>query len=311
MERTNAAHWLVRVGDGKHLFSSARFGIWGVSTNDKSVISFLGLSKGRNNTRKPVKNGDILWFIKGGTRPCGLIIACAEFKKSVKRIPGVTKSDSDLGWNVSSGTSNRKWDYEIRFNNFQRIESKQLYSGVKIMSNIIRYDENCKVNLPQMYKILKFEQEEIELIEEESQDSKSISSEDTQSLDIESETLSSLSSLEDIEDHDDSSQEDLNESLSEIRDLQNEIQKSLNEIETNECEIQKLLDSVKCLDFQVELAEISEETYHSIGEYLHRIDNGIEEIEEFVDKVDHNMIRDIAINIQSSMYNLIIDLNIQ
>ena len=41
-------HWLIRVGDGKHLDTSSKFGIWGVDSNDSNVKSFMGLGKSKN-----------------------------------------------------------------------------------------------------------------------------------------------------------------------------------------------------------------------------------------------------------------------
>lgn len=140
-------HWLIRVGDGKHLETSSKFGIWGFDSSDCNVKSFMGLCQGKFR-KEPVKEGDILWFIKGGSG--GLAISCAEFEQFVKRIPGVTMSDAELGWDKSVGESNGNWDYEIRFKNYREIQEK-IYTKIKAACTVRRYNENCQVNLPAIY----------------------------------------------------------------------------------------------------------------------------------------------------------------
>jgi hypothetical protein len=143
-------HWLIRVGDGKHLETSSKFGIWGFDSSDCNVKSFMGLCHGKLK-KEPVKEGDILWFIKGGSG--GQAISCAEFEQFVKRIPGVTMSDTELGWDKSIGESNGNWDYEIRFKNYKEIEDK-IYTKIKAACTVRRYNENCLVNLPAMYDLM-------------------------------------------------------------------------------------------------------------------------------------------------------------
>ena len=145
-------HWLIRVGDGKHLDTSSKFGIWGVDSNDSNVKSFMGLGKSKNKNKKdPVKQGDVLWFIKGGCG--GLAIALANFDTFVKRIPGETMSNAQLGWDQSLGSSNGKWDYEVRFTNFLDITNKKVLTYIKSPGVVRRYNElTCKGFLPVVYK---------------------------------------------------------------------------------------------------------------------------------------------------------------
>jgi hypothetical protein len=150
-EITEINHWLIRVGDGKHLDTSSKFGIWGVDSNDSNVKSFMGLGKSKNK-KDPVKQGDVLWFIKGGS--CGgLAIAFANFDTFVKRIPGETMSNYELGWDQSLGSSNGKWDYEIKFTNFLDITHKNVQTHIKSPGVVRRYnEETCKGFLPVVYK---------------------------------------------------------------------------------------------------------------------------------------------------------------
>ena len=143
-------HWLIRVGDGKHLETSSKFGIWGVDSTDSNVKSFMGLCHGKCK-KAPIKEGDILWFIKGGSG--GLAMACAEFNSFVKRIPGETMSNAELGWDQSLGISNGKWDYEIRFTNFIDITHKNIFTHIKSPGVVRRYNELCQANLPSIYAL--------------------------------------------------------------------------------------------------------------------------------------------------------------
>lgn len=141
-------HWLLRVGDGKHLHTSSQFGIWGVSThNNTNVKNFIGFGKKASSSAKP---GDILWFIKSGSG--GLAIACAIFTEFVLREPGKTMSDSDLGWDVSPGSSNGNWDYEVRFTHFTDVSHLKILTEIKSACSVRLYNERCKADLPSIYE---------------------------------------------------------------------------------------------------------------------------------------------------------------
>lgn len=147
---TEINHWLIRVGDGKHLDTSSKFNIWGIDSSDTNVKSFMGLGKNKNK-KEPVKLGDVLWFIKGGSG--GLAIAFANFDRFVKRVPGETMSNAELGWDQSLGISNGKWDYEIRFTNFTDITEKKVLTHIKSPGVVRRYNEQtCHGFLPVVYK---------------------------------------------------------------------------------------------------------------------------------------------------------------
>jgi hypothetical protein len=141
-------HWLIRVGDGKHLETSSKFGIWGVDSTDSNVKSFMGLCHGKCK-KAPIQEGDILWFIKGGSG--GLAMSCAKFTLFVKRNPGETMSNVQLGWDQSIGISNGKWDYEVRFTNYKEI-SEKILTNIKSPGVVRRYNELCQANLPVIYE---------------------------------------------------------------------------------------------------------------------------------------------------------------
>jgi hypothetical protein len=143
-------HWLIRVGDGKHLFTSAKFGIWGVDSSNSNVKSFMGLANKNKKNKDSVNPGDILWFIKGGSG--GLAIANAVFKEFVLREPGKTMSNSDLGWDISLNGSNGGWDYEVRFENFTEISEKKILTQIKAACPVRRYSPHCAADLPRLYE---------------------------------------------------------------------------------------------------------------------------------------------------------------
>ena len=69
-------HYLFRVGDATHLWSSSIYNTWGIHSSTSGSKFFL----------KNVNPGDCLWFVKG--KSGGLIVASAIFEYSVKRING-------------------------------------------------------------------------------------------------------------------------------------------------------------------------------------------------------------------------------
>jgi hypothetical protein len=149
-ELKQVTHWLIRVGDGKHLFTSAKFGIWGVDSNNSNVKSFMGLGNKNNKNQCRAIQGDILWFIKGGSG--GLAIANAVFKGFVLRESGKTMSNSDLGWDIYLNGSNGGWDYEVRFENFTEISEKKILTQIKAACPVRRYSPLCAVDLHRLYE---------------------------------------------------------------------------------------------------------------------------------------------------------------
>jgi hypothetical protein len=145
-------HWLLRVGDGKHLFSSAQFGIWGINSKNSNAQGFIGFGRKGKNKKPSAKPGDIVWFIKGNSG--GQAIACATFTEFVLREEGKTISNAELGWDTSLGGSSGFWDYEVRFANFTEIINKNILTEIKAACPIRIYNERCKADLPRIYDSL-------------------------------------------------------------------------------------------------------------------------------------------------------------
>ena len=126
-------HWLLRIGNGNNFKNSSRFNIWGVTqtTNSKSF-------------EKLVKKGDVLWFIV--SKKNGQAIAFAEYINHNER----TKTDEELGWELE--TNSRNWTIEINYEKLTNVEDKNLFTCIVGQNvNIRKYNEKCKINLPQLF----------------------------------------------------------------------------------------------------------------------------------------------------------------
>ena len=130
-------HWLVRIGDGNNFKNSSKSNIWGVKST-KNVINFENL----------VKCGDVLWFVVSNNN--GKVIAFAEYVSHNKR----TKTNEELGWEINNNSSN--WDIEINYKNRMDVEKDNYLTCILGQNvNVRRYNNKCKINLPQIYKGLK------------------------------------------------------------------------------------------------------------------------------------------------------------
>lgn len=137
-------HFLFRVGDASHLWSSSVFNIWGINSSTSDSKYFL-------RTAKP---GDCLWFVKGNSK--GLIVGVAIFERFIKRVNGECMPFEQLGWVNVPGS----WDTDIHFKNFKKIENMNLLSRINDPRNIIKYTQKCLVNLPEMYSRFYHQEEE-------------------------------------------------------------------------------------------------------------------------------------------------------
>ena len=136
MSSSHPNHYLFRVGDSTHLWSSCEYNIWGIHSSTSGSKFFL----------KNVKPGDCLWFVKGKSK--GLIVAVAIFENAVKRINGECISFEKLGWVNVHGN----WDVDVHFKNFKKIQHMSLLSQIKgSAANPRIYNNKCMVNLPEMY----------------------------------------------------------------------------------------------------------------------------------------------------------------
>jgi hypothetical protein len=88
-----------------------------------------------------VKEGDLLWFVERGTN--GRIVAVATFRRTNKRISGITLSNAELGWNKTHG----QWDTEVHYKDLYNLTHCCLISEIKGPAVIRLYNAKCKVNL--------------------------------------------------------------------------------------------------------------------------------------------------------------------
>ena len=135
MSSVQINHYLFRVGDGSHLWSSSLYNIWGINSS----------TSGSKYLLEKTKPGDCLWFVKSNSG--GLIIACAIFERAVKRINGKCMPFEALGWTNIPGS----WDTDIHFTNFKNIENMNLLSHIKAAANPRVYNSKCLINLPELY----------------------------------------------------------------------------------------------------------------------------------------------------------------
>lgn len=132
-------NYLFRVGkNSSHLWGSCVYNIWGINSSSSGSKFFL----------KNAKPGDCLWFIQGNSG--GLIVAAAIYEHSTKRVNGECMPFEQLGWTNIPGS----WDTDIHFKNFKKIEHMGLLSQIKASANPRVYNQNCLVNLPEMYSQL-------------------------------------------------------------------------------------------------------------------------------------------------------------
>ena len=132
-------HWLLRVGNGNHFTTSSKYHTWGITSKPAFAKGFI----------RTVQEGDLLWFVKGGSK--GLIMAVATFTCLKERQTGpliaLTLTNEELGWTESDGD----WDTEVHYKDLYNLMGCDLYSEIKSPSGIRLYNEKCKVNLPSEY----------------------------------------------------------------------------------------------------------------------------------------------------------------
>jgi hypothetical protein len=132
-------HFLLRIGDGSHFKSSSTKSIWGITSKYSFAKRFMSI----------VKEGDILWFVTGGSN--GQIVALATFTGIKERVLGpllaLTLTNEELGWNKSEG----EWDKEVHYKNLYNLSSCELFSEIKSPCGIRSYNDKCKIDLPKEY----------------------------------------------------------------------------------------------------------------------------------------------------------------
>lgn len=137
-------HWILRIGNGKNFTTSSKFKTWGIkTTTDPTAKYFI----------KTIKKGDILWFVKQKNQ--GLVLAVATYEKHVERELGLvnlTKTDEELGWQFYENCN-----IEIHYSNLRNLSNLELLTCIKSQITIRKYNEKCKLNLPEEYaNIIKY-----------------------------------------------------------------------------------------------------------------------------------------------------------
>ena len=135
-------HWLLRIGDGKHFTNSSSHSLWGINSQHPGFSHFL----------QNIKEGDLLWFIKGATG--GQAIAVATYKESKERMLGplisMTMTNEELGWTEKQGD----WDYEVHFTNLYNLTECNIFTKIQGPIEVRVYNEKCCVDLPHEYSYI-------------------------------------------------------------------------------------------------------------------------------------------------------------
>jgi hypothetical protein len=152
----SATHWIIRVGDGIHFNSSAKYHIWGVNSLTDSSIKYL---------LRNINENDILWFlvnVKAGGKFVGVAIYKSHNKREIGPLIAITKTDEELGWISSKGS----WDTEIHYYNLFDISECNINYVTKIRSTAFRYDKEFMPNLPKHFNnIIRYSTVRIVLLE--------------------------------------------------------------------------------------------------------------------------------------------------
>ncbi len=144
-----ATHWILRVRDGNHFWSSSSDKLWGITSTFGNAKGFL----------RDVKEGDILWFLTNKSVG-GKLVAVATFTEKKPRILGpllaLTKTNEELGWTQVTG----EWDTEIHYKDLYDLTPCSLIPDIHGQAPIRRYNaEKCVISLPQEYPyIVKYSQ---------------------------------------------------------------------------------------------------------------------------------------------------------
>ena len=134
--------WLLRASDGSNFFSSLPRKIWGINSTISNHKYFI----------KNVKENDRLWVIKAKSK--GKILAVVNYKTHKKRELGpllnLSKTNQELGWE-----EDKFWDIEVIYDNIYLLDDVEgLETEIKNPAGIIKYNEKCKLNLPEEYNYI-------------------------------------------------------------------------------------------------------------------------------------------------------------
>tara|TARA_B110000285_G_C14820731_1_gene466360 strand:- start:121 stop:537 length:417 start_codon:yes stop_codon:yes gene_type:complete len=121
--------YLFRVGDGENFWRSSNLHTW--ATN-------------RNHGFRDIIVKDRMWFISNGEGK--QIIAVASFVRKNER----RRTNEEMGW-----VGDEEWAHEIHYKNLYDLRELNLLSKIKGQCNVRKYNENCEVNLPIEYELIK------------------------------------------------------------------------------------------------------------------------------------------------------------
>ena len=133
--------WILRCGDGKNLKNSSKYRIWGISSEITTNKHFL----------KNVKPGDRLWFVKSKSQ--GQLVAVAIYGSHNSRELGplidISLTNEELGWTGNG----EHWsaDIEVHYTDLYGLSDRNIFTRIKGSATIRKYNEKCKVYLPEIY----------------------------------------------------------------------------------------------------------------------------------------------------------------
>jgi hypothetical protein len=116
-------HYIIRIGNGKNLKNTRRFGAFALNSREFTVKKYIEL----------FKPDDVLWFVQSGLK--GKLCYAARFK-------GITNMDLGL---------DEKWDFKFEYEELINIEIYNLLTGIKGQHTVRPYSDACPIDLESAY----------------------------------------------------------------------------------------------------------------------------------------------------------------
>lgn len=105
-------HWIIRIGDARHFWTTAVINTWGMKSRMYSYFFDY------------VREGDIIWFMQRATR--GTLVAVATYVSHNKRSTR-TPTNEEYGWVLHTPEFGGKWDTELHYKNLYDLRDKEDY----------------------------------------------------------------------------------------------------------------------------------------------------------------------------------------
>lgn len=132
------ADFFMRVGDGSHYRSSAKFATWGITSSHSHAKMFM----------KNAVPGDRIWFLQTKGKILGVATFVSINPRELGPLIQVTRTNEELGWTKTKGN----WDTEVHYKDLYDLEKCNIVTKKQGMSGILRFNlEKCGVNLPEEY----------------------------------------------------------------------------------------------------------------------------------------------------------------